>query len=556
MGYLDENRRLNLFRVLEILAVVVPYAVIFYNLCAAAIAKFQEQPTPVALIIILIVLGAFSIQSIIFFLKVIVKMEKDLLQLLSSVLLVGAFFFLIYVSLHWWQSLLLIPAGTICISLKAWQLYLLSKEDEVVKTYFRRIVWSYLAVTFFTLIIGLLVEYRVGIFDIFPRDQIETEYGKINIESELSLLEADSLKPDLMSLKEGIGQLHSKWKVANNLGNIYLALAISAWLLLIFYFVYKSIIMREVSVNQVLKRLEDSFQQKNDGSKKSDSVNPSGQAGKTVLSLIFAVMAGVRFFISSVAGIIAASVYSSTSPLPSLTKVFLTFAVVTLTSGFGFILNDYIDTDKDRISHPHRVLPSGKLSRRQVILMIPILVGGSILFSLYLGKEALLIDVMTILLLSLYSFINNKYGIWANAITALTSSFTLIFGMIVGGFSLPIAITSVGTFFLIFGREIILDIRDLTGDTAWGKTSVPIRYGIKKAIDISGFLLLVSSLLFISAAAGLGTISFIFFVAILSNVLLWFGFLSYRSNLDSASMERFLVLTRLSFLCIVPGLLL
>ncbi|MBI5021116.1 MAG: UbiA family prenyltransferase [Ignavibacteriales bacterium] len=280
------------------------------------------------------------------------------------------------------------------------------------------------------------------------------------------------------------------------------------------------------------------------------------KVGNNFTTIFIAIISTLRLFISSIAGTIAATVYYATTLNPSMMTALITFAVVVLTSGFGFALNDYIDLDKDKINHTYRALPSGKLSRRQVLLLIPILVIVSIYFSFLLNSLALFIDIIVIALLSVYSFVNNKYGIWANAITALTSSFTIIFGMSVGNFSLPLLFSAMGAFFLIFAREIILDIRDFVADKAWGKTSVPIRFGIVKAVDISMSLLGVSSLIFVVSATTWGTASFILFVGVILNGLLWVGFLYYRFHLSISAMERFLILTRIAFLCLLPALLL
>ncbi|MBI1805648.1 MAG: UbiA family prenyltransferase [Ignavibacteria bacterium] len=276
----------------------------------------------------------------------------------------------------------------------------------------------------------------------------------------------------------------------------------------------------------------------------------------SVITTSTAVISTLRLFVSSVAGIIGASVYLATASVGSLKTAFCGFAVILLTSGFGFVVNDCVDTEKDRINHPDRALVSGRLSKKQALFIAFLFAAASIFLSFNLNTTALLVDVGTVLLLSIYSFVNNRYGIWANGITAVSSSLTIVFGMSIGTFSLPLMIAAGGTFFMIFGREIVLDIRDLLADKSIGKTSVPIRLGIERALDICIYLFGVSSLLFIVSSIMWSTVWFTLFVGVLLNLLLWIGIVLCRSQPSALGIERFLLLTRFAFLCLVPAILL
>ena len=529
------------------------------------VLPFQQGMTPVNELTIAVILGALSMQSYDFYDKLIVKLREDESgqKLSIGLVIVLLVLFIIGLVVPW---LTLISIGIGFIWWKSYCLYRDAKTQKygpISEKYFKRIRRIYLLLFILTLPLGLLADR--GLLTLLPKDQSLPAYkdAKEKIDTLISgaYPVPDSLKQKVASLRENMDDLYSSWKGVKTQNSTIIFGGILVALLVIVYSAYKGALIRKsILTDEVLKELEAYYtryyKEHPDNDPTKNSGGNSTKSGSGFITTCIAFFSTLRLFISSIAGIIAATVYFSTATTFSWKIAFLTFAVVALTSGYGFVLNDYVDIEKDRINHHDRALPSGRLSRKQVLIPMPLLIISSIFFAFYLPSVALLIDVITILLLSTYSFVNNKYGIWANAITALCSSFTIVFGMSVGGFSVALIFCAIGGFFMIFGREIVLDIRDLAADKAFRKTSVPIRYGTKGAINISMYLFIISSLFFAISSMTRGAISFTFFVGVSLNILLWTGFIYYRLNPTPSNMERFLVLTRIAFLCLLPALLL
>lgn len=168
--------------------------------------------------------------------------------------------------------------------------------------------------------------------------------------------------------------------------------------------------------------------------------------------------------------------------------------------------NDYFDYEIDKINHPTRPLPSGTFKRISGLYMGLILFTISIVLSLLINIYCFAIILIIIILTFIYeSYIKNK-GVFGNFLVAFTVSLAFIYGgAIVFDFLKPLFFTVV-TFFVFFGREIILDVRDFEGDKKTRKT-LPLIIGEKKSIYFGSALAMVSAmLLFIPFINGLYSI--------------------------------------------------
>jgi geranylgeranylglycerol-phosphate geranylgeranyltransferase len=76
---------------------------------------------------------------------------------------------------------------------------------------------------------------------------------------------------------------------------------------------------------------------------------------------------------------------------------FASVAVFSFIAG-GNSLNDYTDREVDKLAHPERPLPSGRMTPRQVLLISIASFVISFLSSLFLNLESIIIVVLAILL--------------------------------------------------------------------------------------------------------------------------------------------------------------
>lgn len=499
----------------------------------------------VGLFIILLIL---SIQSIIFYLRLIVKIKdtsfgNGLSIALSFVLL------LLVVSAIYFGVFSLVGIGVFFICWKAGQLYYFAKEKNIgVKTikYFQKIFIAYLFVTVISLLIGSVIDF--GNFNILPQINNFSEIEKVSsLIQKYDVSEADisSIYQHLSFLKKELSSLQIQ------LTSIY---GISLYLLVIIflYVIYKAFLIRSITLEDMTKELEAFYsKQNNTTGSNGGNVSSSTNNGNKLLSL-FVIL---RPFISSIAGFVAITVaYFTENSVDAFTQALL-FIVVFLTSSFGFVLNDIIDINKDKFNHKDRILVNGKLSLSYAIKFVKYLSILSLVLSSIISPNVFIINFVTLSLLGVYSYINNKYGFLANIITSICSSFVLIIGMATGKFNPIILLLSFSTFFLILAREIVLDLRDIDSDTRFEKNSIPIQIGVEKSNIIVGILLSISTSILLFSCSVVGNIYYTFFLGVLFSILVWSSFFYYWRNQDSQGIKTFLLYSRISFLLIIPGLL-
>jgi len=162
-----------------------------------------------------------------------------------------------------------------------------------------------------------------------------------------------------------------------------------------------------------------------------------------------------------------------------------------ITAG-GNTLNDYYDADIDRVNHPRRPIPSGRI-RRWTAKMLAV---GELMAGLILGR---LVNVACgwVALLAVVTLVAyergglKKSGLPGNvAISLLTALLFLAGGAAVGN-PWPSASLALLAFVASLGREIAKDIEDIAGDTT--RRTWPMRIGVRPAR-------LAASLLFAAAA--------------------------------------------------------
>jgi len=150
--------------------------------------------------------------------------------------------------------------------------------------------------------------------------------------------------------------------------------------------------------------------------------------------------------------------------------------------GFGNILNDILDIDTDRINHPHRPLPAGKIGLRCARLSAAVFLFLAGCAMIGLGNAGRVIAVMAIVLLILYNVRLKHIAYLGNLTIAVLGGLTFILGGVRDGFGAAIAlpgplIPAFFAFLMHFGREIIKDIQDVSGDRASGSHTSPVQYG-------------------------------------------------------------------------------
>lgn len=227
-----------------------------------------------------------------------------------------------------------------------------------------------------------------------------------------------------------------------------------------------------------------------------------------------------------------------------LSTLFLTAA--------GYVINDYFDAKTDLLNHPGKVIIGKLIPRRTAMashIILNILgVGIGAYLSLYVGMPFLIIIFITVSgLLWFYSTTYKRQFLIGNLIVALL---TALVPLMVVLFEIPMLNRSYGHLLLQYNtslqvvfawvagfsffaflttltREIIKDIEDFEGDSAYGRRTLPIVLGASKSKWVVAGLniLTVAALVFVYTRYLGDTITLIYMIV---TVLLPYVYLTYR----------------------------
>ncbi len=238
----------------------------------------------------------------------------------------------------------------------------------------------------------------------------------------------------------------------------------------------------------------------------------------------------VRFELPFTAGIcVIIGELLARNVMPDLRTLLLGFGAVFLISAAALILNDVFDVESDRINAPHRPIPAGMVSVRDVVIFSTLVTLSGFLLAYLIGPGALLVAILVWIVGFLYNWRFKKLGLAGNLMVSFSVGMTFIFGGIAVGhpFAVPVWFFALWTFFINLGEEIASDAMDEEGDRAAGSRSLAVIYGQKRALRVSAvifsFVIAASSLPFILgwlALAFLPPILFSDLVTLISTVQL------------------------------------
>jgi geranylgeranylglycerol-phosphate geranylgeranyltransferase len=180
-------------------------------------------------------------------------------------------------------------------------------------------------------------------------------------------------------------------------------------------------------------------------------------------------------------------------------ETLLLFAVVTLITAAGNVINDYFDVEIDQVNRPDRPIPSGQVSLPAARAYATTLFLAGILVCLLTNALCIAIAVFNSLLLIAYAAKLKRTPLLGNIAVSFLAGSMFLFGGALGGLPglsqvLPFAVM---TFFAMLARELVKDAEDIEGDRACGAVTLPIRQGIPFTIYLALFCVvlgIVSSL--------------------------------------------------------------
>jgi len=181
--------------------------------------------------------------------------------------------------------------------------------------------------------------------------------------------------------------------------------------------------------------------------------------------------------------------------IPSLREIGFGFLSVFLVSASALILNDYFDLESDKINAPERPLPSGQVTRQDVLILGTGVTLLGFLASVLISWAALFSAVLIWIIGFLYNWRLKQTGFFGNLMVSFSVGMTFIYGGIVVGQPFEILVWFFGilAFLIDLGEEIAADALDMEGDRGAGSRSLALVFGHEKALKISAaiFILIV-----------------------------------------------------------------
>jgi geranylgeranylglycerol-phosphate geranylgeranyltransferase len=203
-----------------------------------------------------------------------------------------------------------------------------------------------------------------------------------------------------------------------------------------------------------------------------------------------------RVSVSGAAALAGSSAcYTLNSTLP-FADYFLIALVLACMTAAACAINDYWDVEKDRINHPERPLPSGRLTLEQAWYAAILSFACALVAAIPLGQSVVGLVGLSTLLLWNYSHLLKLNGILGNLIVAMVIALLILLGSIVAGRPWAMLYPMGFLFLYALAREFIWDVHDAEGDRRQGIITIANHWGASMAFRLTWGLLgvLVSSI--------------------------------------------------------------
>lgn len=161
-----------------------------------------------------------------------------------------------------------------------------------------------------------------------------------------------------------------------------------------------------------------------------------------------------------------------------LSKVFLAAISAAFTAAAGNIINDILDKEGDKVNHPERAIPSGRVSVKLAGIEYFFFLIASCVIASFINQLAFIIVFLTNVLLFIYSNRLKKIPLLGNITVAYLTGMAFIYGGVSVGHPRAALIPAVFAFLINLIRELVKDVQDIEGDKKIDRKTFPIRFGI------------------------------------------------------------------------------
>jgi len=150
--------------------------------------------------------------------------------------------------------------------------------------------------------------------------------------------------------------------------------------------------------------------------------------------------------------------------------VLLVLAAMAATA-YGNAINDVLDLETDRVSHPDRPLVTGAISTGAASLFAAALAALSIACAAAASLFHATAALIPLALLTMYSIYLKRTRLAGNIIVAALTAYALLFGSLPHPNTKILFAPALLAFLLNFCRELVKDVQDAEGDRAAGLTT-------------------------------------------------------------------------------------
>ncbi len=187
-----------------------------------------------------------------------------------------------------------------------------------------------------------------------------------------------------------------------------------------------------------------------------------------------------------------------------LIPLILALISVFVISGAGIVLNDFFDSEIDKINAPQRPIPSGKISKAQALNFSILLFAFGLLLAFFINIYAFALALLNTVLEIFYARNFKAMPLIGNLVDSWFPATTFVFGALIVLSFEKVLWLAILAFLVNMGREIIGDIEDIEGDKKLNAKTLPILFGESKAkILASVFIIAGVALSFVPFMLGL-----------------------------------------------------
>jgi len=230
---------------------------------------------------------------------------------------------------------------------------------------------------------------------------------------------------------------------------------------------------------------------------------------------------------------------------------------VALISAAGYVINDYFDRQTDMVNKPGRLIIGRYINRRVAMFLhivlnfLAFVLGGYVCFQIKM-PEMSLVFLAVIGILWFYSTTYKRQFLIGNLIVSffggLVPLMVLLFEavalknyygpmLVLMGVNLKTALAWIGgysvfAFLMNLNREIVKDLEDYEGDFAFGRNTMPIKWGaeLTRWFVTGGILLIIIGVALVNVAFIMNPFSLLYSLVFVVMPLMYVGYLVLTGN--------------------------